>query len=60
MLTCMKRISGLIYKETCRVLDVFLEEVIQDVVTYTEYANPDTVTVIDALERHSRTLYHPE
>ena len=33
----VKRISGLIYEETCGVLKVFLKNVIRDVVTYTEH-----------------------
>ena len=32
----VKRISGLIYEDTHRLLKVFLENVIQDAVTYTE------------------------
>ncbi|DAA19197.1 TPA: histone H4 replacement-like [Bos taurus] len=32
----VKRISGLIYEDTRRVLKVFLENLIQDAVTYTE------------------------
>nr|XP_031362244.1 LOW QUALITY PROTEIN: histone H4 type VIII-like [Lonchura striata domestica] len=50
----VKRISGLIYEETCGVLKVFLENVIRDTVTYTENAKRKTVTamnVIYALKR---------
>ena len=36
----VKRISGLIYEETRGVLKVFLENVIGDAVTYTEYKDP--------------------
>ena len=36
----VKRISGLIYEETRGVLKVFLENVIGDDVTYTEYKDP--------------------
>ena len=56
----VKRISGLIYKETRRVLKVFLENVIQDAVTYTEHAKRKTVTATDvvyALKSQGRTLY---
>lgn len=34
----MKRISGLIYEETCGVLKIFLEIIIRDSVTYNEQA----------------------
>ena len=56
----MKQISGLIYKETCRVLKIFLENVIHDAVTYTKHARRKTVTAMDvvyALKRQGRTLY---
>ncbi|XP_044414621.1 histone H4 [Triticum aestivum] len=56
----VKRISGLIYEETRGVLKIFLENVIRDVVTYTEHARRKTVTAMDvvyALKRQGRTLY---
>ena len=56
----VKRISGLIYEETRGVLKVFLENVIRDAVTYTEYAKRKTVTAMDvvyALKRQGGTLY---
>ena len=72
----VKRISGLIYEETrgvlkvCRmftcstsndvIVQVFLENVIRDAVTYTEHAKRKTVTAMDvvyALKRQGRTLY---
>ena len=56
----VKRISGLIYEETREVLEVFLENVIRDAVTYTEHAKRKTVTamnVVYALKRQGRTLY---
>uniref|UniRef100_K7EXI6 Histone H4 n=1 Tax=Pelodiscus sinensis TaxID=13735 RepID=K7EXI6_PELSI len=56
----VKRISGLIYKETWRVLKVFLANVIQDALTYTEHTKQKTVTAMDvvyALKRQGRTLY---
>ncbi|PWA52366.1 hypothetical protein CTI12_AA455670 [Artemisia annua] len=43
----VKRISGLIYEETRGVLKIFLENVIRDVVTYTEHARRKTVTAMD-------------
>ncbi|EQC30988.1 hypothetical protein SDRG_11461 [Saprolegnia diclina VS20] len=46
----VKRISGLIYEETRGVLKVFLENVIKDLVTYTEHAGRKTVTAMDAQE----------
>ena len=56
----VKRISGLIYEETRNVLKIFLQNVIKDAVTYTEYARRKTVTAMDiiyALIRQGRTLY---
>uniref|UniRef100_A0A3Q1FPU9 Histone H4 n=1 Tax=Acanthochromis polyacanthus TaxID=80966 RepID=A0A3Q1FPU9_9TELE len=41
----VKRISGLIYKETRGVLKVFLENIIRDAVTYTEHAKRKTHSV---------------
>lgn len=56
----VKRISSLIYEETRGALKLFLDSVIRDTITYTEYANRKTVTVMDviyALKRRGRTLY---
>jgi histone H3/H4 len=56
----VKRISGLIYEEARVTLKLFLENIIKDAVTYTEYARRKTVTVMDvvyALKRNGRTLY---
>ena len=56
----VKRISGLIYEETRNVLKIFLQNVVKDAVTYTEYARRKTVTAMDiiyALKRQGRTLY---
>ena len=56
----VKRISGLIYEETRNVLKLFLQNVVKDAVTYTEYARRKTVTAMDiiyALKRQGRTLY---
>mmetsp|Transcript_888 Transcript_888/g.1473 ORF Transcript_888/g.1473 Transcript_888/m.1473 type:complete len:105 (+) Transcript_888:1149-1463(+) len=56
----VKRISGLIYEETRKVLKVFLETVVKDAITYTEHSRRKTVTAMDviyALKRQRRTLY---
>lgn len=56
----VKRISGHIYNETRSSLKVFLENVIRDTVTYTEYARRKTVSAMDvvhALKRQGRPLY---
>nr|GMD40532.1 histone H4 [Ipomoea batatas] len=56
----VKRISDLIYEETRGVLKIFLENLIRDVVTYTEHARRKTVTAMDvvyALKRQGKTLY---
>jgi histone H4 len=56
----IKRLTGLCYDETRGVLKVFLEKLIRDAVTYTEFARRRTVTsldVIHALKRNGRTLY---
>ena len=45
----VKRISGLIYEEICRVLKVFLENVVRDAITYTEHANLKIVTALDVV-----------
>ncbi|KAF8053996.1 hypothetical protein N665_1357s0005 [Sinapis alba] len=45
----VKRISGLIYEETCGVLKIFLENVIHDAVTYTEHARRKTVTAMNVV-----------
>ena len=56
----VKRISGLIYEETRGVLKHFLENLISDIVCYTEHAKRKTVTVNDvvyALKRSGQVLY---
>jgi histone H4 len=45
----VKRISGLIYEEMRSVLQVFLENVIRDAVTYTEHTSRKTVTAMDVV-----------
>jgi histone H4 len=55
-----KRISGMVYEETRGVLRMFLENVIRDTVTITEFARRKTVTALDvvyALKRQGRILY---
>ncbi|KAH0712781.1 hypothetical protein KY289_008740 [Solanum tuberosum] len=47
-------------KETRGVLKIFLENVVRDVVTYTEHARRKTLMAMDifyALKRQGRTLY---
>ena len=54
------RISGNIYEEVRGSLRLFLEEVIRDVITYVDYFNRKSVTMIDvifALKKHGRNLY---
>ena len=56
----IKRISWLIYEETRNVLKLFLQKVVKNAVTYTEYARRKNVTVmetIDAFKRQGRILY---
>merc|ERR1719447_1290302 len=56
----VKRISGLMYEETRTVIKSFLEKVVKDSVTYTEFAKRKTVTALDvvyALKRNGRTIY---
>ncbi|KAK7013396.1 histone-fold-containing protein [Favolaschia claudopus] len=56
----VKRMSGLIYEETRKVLKLFLENVIRESVMYTDHAKRKTVTALDvvyALKRSGRTLY---
>ncbi|KAL7489288.1 hypothetical protein ACHAW6_014913 [Cyclotella cf. meneghiniana] len=56
----VKRISGLIYEEVRAILKVFLENIIEDAVIYTEYSRRQTVTARDvlyALKRQGKTLY---
>ena len=56
----VKRISSLIYEETRNFLSTFLENVIIDLVTYTEHTKRKTITTLDvvnALKRQGRTLY---
>ena len=56
----VKRISGTIYNEARGVVKSFLESVVSDAVTYTEYSRRKTVTALDvvyALKRQGRTIY---
>ena len=56
----VKRISGLIYEETRGVIKQFIENVVRDAVTYTEYSRRKPVTALDvvyALKRQGRTIY---
>ncbi|KAB2598162.1 histone H4 [Pyrus ussuriensis x Pyrus communis] len=49
VLISVSPLSHLIYEETCGLLKIFLENVIRDVVTYTEHARRKTVTTIDVV-----------
>ena len=56
----VKRISSFIYDESRFALRSFLETVIKDAVTYTDYARRKTVSALDviyALKRIGKTLY---
>ena len=56
----VKRISGGIYDEVRNVIKSFLESVVKDAVTYTDYSRRKTVTALDvvyALKRQGRTIY---
>jgi len=56
----VKRISGLIYEETRGVLKEFVNNVIRDAVTYTEFGNRKTVSagdVLMALKKQGRAIY---
>jgi histone H4 len=56
----IKRISGLLYEEVRGVLKSFVEKVVADSVSYTEYARKRTVTtgaVVAALKKRGRMLY---
>ena len=54
------RLSELVYDEARGTLRTFLEDIIRNAVTYTEFANRKTVTAMDvvyALKRQGKTLY---
>lgn len=56
----VKRLSGLIYEETRTTLRMFLENVLRDTITYTQYAQRKTVSTMDviyALKKQGKTLY---
>ena len=56
----VKRMSGLIYDEIRGAMKIFLQLVVRDVVSYTEYSGRKTVTAMDviyALKRHGRNMY---
>ena len=56
----VKRISGAIYEDARNVMKHFLEHVVRDAVTYTDYSKRKTVTALDvvyALKRQGRTIY---
>ena len=54
------RLSEFVYDEARGTLRTFLENVVRNAVTYTEFANRKTVTAMDvvyALKRQGKTLY---
>jgi histone H4 len=56
----VKRFAGVLYEDTRLVMKQFLERVIQDSLTLTEYGKRKTVSaadVVHALQRQGRTLY---
>jgi len=56
----IKRISGYFYDKARGVLRNFLENLINDTITYTQHANRKTVLAIDviyALKRQGKTIY---
>ena len=56
----VKRISGQIYDESRNCIKTFLENVVKDAITYTQYSKRKTVTALDvvyALKRQGRTIY---
>ena len=56
----IKRIGGLVYEETRAVLKAWLDNVMQDSLTYCAHARRTTVTAADivyALKRQGQTIY---
>ncbi|RIB30345.1 histone-fold-containing protein [Gigaspora rosea] len=56
----VKRISAGVYEEARNALKIFLHEVLRDVVSYVEYKNKKTISVMEvllALKKRGRTLY---
>lgn len=56
----VKRISGLVYDEVRVILRTFLDNVIRDTISYTDYARRKTVTAMDvvyALKMNGKPLY---
>ncbi|KAG4045347.1 hypothetical protein PC123_g19239 [Phytophthora cactorum] len=56
----VKRMSALIYQRTRAVLNVFVRNLAQDALKYTEHANRKTMSTMDviyALKHQGRTLY---
>ncbi|CAG8562702.1 13321_t:CDS:2 [Cetraspora pellucida] len=56
----VKRASAGIYEEARNALKHFLKEVLKDVITYVEYKDKKTITVMEmllALKKRGRTLY---
>lgn len=56
----VKRISGMVYETVRGIMKIFVENVLRDAITTTEYAKRKTVTAMDvvyALKRQGRTMY---
>jgi len=56
----VKRINGLVYKETREKLKEYMQKVLKDAITYTQYARRKTVTTMDviyALKKVGQPLY---
>ena len=56
----VKRISGEIYEQSRKVITLFLQNVIKDAITYTDYCKRKTVTALDvvyALKRQQMSLH---
>ena len=56
----VKRINGLVYEESRGVINMWLENVLRDALTYCEHARRKTVTAVDvvfAMRRQNQYLY---
>jgi histone H4 len=56
----VKRISGLVYEEVRGVLRSFVDGVVRDATSYTEYSKRRTVTALDvvhALKKRGKMIY---
>lgn len=56
----VRRVSGNVYQPIRELVSVFLDKVIRDSITYTEYGRRKTITALDvvyALRHQGHTLY---